>query len=118
MDIQDRKECVRITFLAIAFYRRSDQRLTENQVRQVCNLQGFSIALEQLNGKTFERNVIDIRVGVEKFKVDVNQALLEAKSDKLKARFVHTYNVAVVAVVVSIVLFAFRHCREKEASLS
>lgn len=81
MKIQHRQEGIWIALLSVALDRRPDRRLAQNQIGKVCNLQRFRVPLEELQSETFDGNIINLWIGIKEFEVDINQALLEVRSD-------------------------------------
>lgn len=46
--IEDGQNRIRVALESVAFYCRSNERLTENQIRKIMNVEMFCIALEKL----------------------------------------------------------------------
>lgn len=108
------KEGIRVTFLAIGLYGRSNKRLRKNEFRKFMRFQKIRVCLKELDNKSFERNKVHLRVWVEKVKVDLNSAQLNKfqrsiwKNKKQKQDNNRLFS-AVPFVLFFVFLFSFWH---------
>jgi hypothetical protein len=73
--IQHRQNRVRIALDSIRLDRGSYGWLAQYQLTQFMQVKVFCVQLEELREKTLESVVVDVGVGVEKVKIDVDKAL-------------------------------------------
>lgn len=116
--VKHSQDGVRITLPPVTFDGSSDKGLRQNQFCKVMNMEKFRIALEKLCCQSFEGEIVDVWMRIEKVEVDIHEALLargELIAPAIRRRRARgTYAFAGVLAVrvelrVSCERLAFRH---------
>ena len=76
MHIQHTQIRIRVTLNPVCLHRRPQQRLRQNQLRELMQHEQVRVRLEELRQQPLQREVVHLRVRVEKLEVDVDEALL------------------------------------------
>ena len=76
MHIQHTQIRIRITLNPVRLHRRAQQGLRQNQLRELMQHEQVRVGLEELRQQPLQREVVHLRVRVEKLEVDVDEALL------------------------------------------
>lgn len=76
MEVQRCEEREGIALAAVAFHGGADEGLGEDEVREVVHGEDLRVRLKELGDEALEGEEVDVRVGVEKLEVDVDEALL------------------------------------------
>ena len=83
--VKHSQDGVRITLPPVTFDGSPDKGLRQDQFRKVMDVEKFRIALEKLCRQSFEGEIVDVWVWIEKVEVDIDKTLLGGRMDQTLA---------------------------------